>query len=78
MAFERVWGPILPHERIDIGLAQVSLYLVKLLSRSRRDYKLRDFMPAWYRELTAEAETKASFEHLIQMARDGGNSHSDD
>lgn len=65
-AFERVWGPILPHERIDAGLAQVCLVLVKLLGKGT--HSIRDFMPSYYRELTAEAVTTSAFERLMRRA----------
>jgi hypothetical protein len=55
MAYERVYGPILPHERIDLGFAQLYYYLVSLLSQKKRgqQYKLRDFLPKWMRDLTS-------------------------
>jgi hypothetical protein len=54
-AYERVFGSILPHERIDAGLAQVSLLIAQTNSNGKR-YTMRDFMPDWYRDLTADDE----------------------
>jgi len=53
VAYERVYGPILVHERIDLGFAQLSYYLVSLLGQKKRgqQYKLRDFFPGWLRDL---------------------------
>ncbi len=65
-AFERVYGPILPHERIDVGLAQVCLLMARLWAKG--NFKVRDFMPRWYQELTAEDEIRSGFEALMEMA----------
>ncbi len=52
-AFERVYGPLLLHERMDFGFARLNYYLVSLLGRQRRgrSYKLIDFLPKWWRDL---------------------------
>ena len=55
-AYERVFGSILPHERIDAGFAQVSYMLAQAFGDPGRRYAVRDFMPPWYQELTAEDE----------------------
>lgn len=68
-AYERVWGSLLPHERIDSGFAQLSYLLVKLLYRGRRNYSTRDFMPGWFRDLTADQVTRDTFMQLREMAR---------
>jgi len=75
MAYERTFGSILPHERIDVGLAQVSLILAQAFSNGEKRYTLRDFMPTWYRELTAEDELMRGMAGLRAMARE---SHADD
>jgi hypothetical protein len=52
-AYERVYGPLLVHERIDLGFAQLYYYLVSLLGQKKRgqQYNLRDFLPKWMRDL---------------------------
>lgn len=47
-AFERVWGPLLLHERVDIGLAQVAWVLNSLFGKHSRS--LVDFLPSWYHD----------------------------
>lgn len=68
MAFEQLHGPILAHERIDIGLAQVSTIMANAWGRKR--YKLREFLPAWWREATRKSaeDVDASFEALLRSA----------
>ena len=46
-AYERVYGPILVHERLDVGLAQIGLIMAKLWGKGNP--KPRDFLPVWYR-----------------------------
>jgi hypothetical protein len=36
--------------------------------KNQRPYKLRDFMPAWYRDLTEADESTRVFEQLLKMA----------
>jgi len=71
-AYERVYGPVLVHDRIDIGLAQVCLVLVKLLGQKSK-HTLRDFLPAWWQELMKkprrdETSVLQGFEALMRMA----------
>lgn len=66
-AYEQVFGSILPHERIDAGFAQVSLILAKANSKPGTKYAVRDFMPEWYRELTADAELEKGMAMLLRM-----------
>jgi hypothetical protein len=66
-AYERLYGPILPHERIDVGLAQVSLIMARMWG-GKNDYKLRDFMPGWYQELTQGDAVRQGFEALMRTA----------
>jgi len=56
MAYEQVYGSILVHERIDAGFAQVSLLLAQAFSDGKKRYTMRQFMPQWFKDLTAEAE----------------------
>lgn len=53
-AYEQVYGSIIPHERIDAGFAQVSMILAQAFSSNGKRYRFRDFMPKWFRDLTAE------------------------
>jgi hypothetical protein len=64
-AYEQVYGSLLPHERIDQGIAQVSLILAQAFSEKR--YKLRDFMPQWYQDLTADDELSRGMAALKLM-----------
>ena len=80
VAFERVYGSILPHERIDVGLAQLSFYIVSMLGQRKRGQrlKLRDFFPKWLRDLehrrpTDERQLLATFQSWVSE----GDSHAD-
>jgi hypothetical protein len=68
MAYERVYGPVLAHERIDLGFAQLSFYLVSLLSKKKRgqQYKLRDFLPGWMRNLDHRPDDGRTLEATLQ------------
>jgi hypothetical protein len=44
-AFERVWGPLLIHERIDYAGA-LNAYVSASVWGGRR-YRLEDFLPRW-------------------------------
>jgi hypothetical protein len=68
-AYERVYGSILTHERIDAGFAQVSLILAQANSKDRR-WRIRDFMPRWFQDLTAEDELRRGMAHLRGMVND--------
>jgi hypothetical protein len=73
MAYERVYGPILPHERIDVGFAQLQWLMVRLWTKTKRKLTIRDFMPRWYQELTKRGDTnpeavRQNFEALMRMA----------
>jgi hypothetical protein len=62
-AYEQVFGSILVHERVDVGLAKVAY----MLSDGKK--KFRDFMPEWYRELTADAELARGMAMMKGLAR---------
>lgn len=57
-AFEHVYGPLLPHERVDIGLAQVAYLLVCLLGGQRRRPDFRKFLPQYMQQQYREARTQ--------------------
>jgi len=44
-AFERVWGPLLTHERIDYAGA-LNAYVSASVWSGRR-YRVEDFLPRW-------------------------------
>jgi hypothetical protein len=69
-AFERVYGPVLIHERIDVGLAQVGFILAKLMGRGHP--RPRDFLPGWYTERASESSVLEGFQALMRMAQNGG------
>jgi hypothetical protein len=73
MAYERVYGPILVHERVDVGLAQLQWLMVRLWTKAKQKMTIRDFMPRWYQELTERIDRKPEavqqqFEVLMRMA----------
>jgi hypothetical protein len=63
-AFEQTFGSILPHERIDAGVAQISFILAQAFSKPGRRWRIRDFMPQWYRDLTADRELARGMEMM--------------
>jgi hypothetical protein len=72
MAYERVYGPILIHERIDMGFAQLAWLITRLLAK-KTNLKPQDFMPPWYQELTKGVHRRPDairqgFEALMGMA----------
>jgi len=67
-AFEQVYGPILVHERIDVGLAQLGWIMARLWAKPRHELKLRDFMPGWYQNLTQGDAVLQGYEALMKMA----------
>lgn len=75
-AYEQVYGSIIPHERIDAGFAQLAYLIVQLWAKDGKRYKPRDFMPEWYRDLTASAESERAWAALAALAKDNG--HADD
>ena len=48
MAYEQIHGPLLVQERVDVGFAALSYYLVTLLGKKTR-LKPKDFLPPWLR-----------------------------
>lgn len=68
-AYERTFGSLLIHERLDAGFAQVSMML------SDGKHKLRDFMPRWYQDLTADEELARGMEMMRGL---GGVTDADD
>ena len=71
VAYEQVYGPLLPHERIDVGFAQTGMIMARLWGgKQTRNLKTRDFMPAWYRELTQGDAVRQGFEALMKMAEE--------
>jgi hypothetical protein len=71
-AYEQTYGSLLVHERIDAGFAQVSLILVKAFGGGKRA-TMRDFMPRWFQDLTADAELArgiAGLQALVNEADD--------
>ena len=69
-AYERTYGSLLIHERIDAGFAQVSLILAQAFSSNGKRYKMRDFMPRWFQELTADDELVRGMEGLRALVAD--------
>jgi hypothetical protein len=70
-AYEQTFGSVLIHERIDAGFAQVSLILAQAFSDGRRRYSMRDFMPPWYQDLTADEALAKGMGQLLALVGDG-------
>jgi hypothetical protein len=71
MAYERVYGSVLAHERIDVGFAMLGTLVHNLWSKKPR--KIQDFMPSWFQELIGRTERRPEavlqgFEALMRMA----------
>jgi len=71
MAYERVYGPILVHDRVDVGFAMLATLVHNLWAKKPR--KIQDFMPQWFQELTERTERRPEavlqgFEALMRMA----------
>jgi hypothetical protein len=61
---------LLIHERIDVGFASLSYYLVKLLGKTRR--KPEEFLPPWLRA-KSKAQSAEELEMTLQTwAAQGG------
>jgi len=72
-AYERVYGPILVHDRIDVGFAQLQWLVARLWTKTKRKLTIRDFMPRWYQDLFQKGERKPEavqqqFEAMMRMA----------
>jgi hypothetical protein len=64
-AFEQVNGPLLVHERIDIGFALIATLMANAWSKRKR--KFADFLPPWY-EIPKAKTSLTSFEQILEMA----------
>jgi hypothetical protein len=69
-AFEQVNGPILVHERIDIGLAQIGLIMAKLWGKGNP--RPRDFLPVWYGPTVRDDDGSILGAMLEGLAKNGG------
>lgn len=74
IAFEREYGPILVHDRIDYGLAHVAYRVASAFSR--REPRFRDLLPPWHRRkatprITNPDAVRSVFEGLMQMQPEG-------
>jgi hypothetical protein len=65
IAFERVFGPITVHERLDVLLARVAYAVVAAAGGKARP---EDFMPRWDQAPRA-GTVQRGFEQLIAMAK---------
>jgi hypothetical protein len=73
MAYERTFGPILLHERIDVGFAQLGWLMARLWGSTKRKLTRRDFMPDWYQYPTIEDAVKQGFEEMLKLAESNAN-----
>lgn len=78
LAFEQVHGPLLVHERIDLGIALLTFRLVNLFSR--KSHRLREFLPPWYDTTSSrEGDVLEGFKALFALAEvnDANDQHAD-
>lgn len=75
-AYEQTFGSLILGERIDAGFAMIAAILAQAFGKPGTRAKPRDFMPAWYRDLTAEQELARGWAMLGALANGGG--HADD
>lgn len=68
-AYEQTFGSLLIHERIDMGFAQVSLILAKSLGSAKKA-TMRDFMPKWFQDLTADEELARGMAQLAGLVNE--------
>jgi hypothetical protein len=78
MAYERVYGPILIHDRIDVGFLLLQQFMAYLWTKTRQQRTMQDFMPPWIRELAKDATRRpdairSSFEALMEMAENAND-----
>jgi hypothetical protein len=75
MAYEQVYGPLLVHDRVDIGFAMCAYVMAALWSKGR--HKPQDFLPPWLKELTkperSDAAVIAAFEAMLKDAEGGSD-----
>jgi hypothetical protein len=64
MAYERVHGPILIHERTERALIVLTYYMVNLWSR--KPVKIEKFLPPWYEAGTSDP--LEGFKKLMRIA----------
>lgn len=67
-AFERSFGPILVHERIDAAGATICAVLANLLSSGKR-YSPADFLPNWSGERAKEQSPEEMTAFIEALAR---------
>jgi hypothetical protein len=77
MAYERIYGSMLIHERIDMGFAQLAWLITRLWAK-KTNLKPQDFMPPWYQELTKSIgrrpdAIRQGFETLMGMAENAND-----
>jgi hypothetical protein len=76
MAYERVYGPILIHDRIDMGFLLLQQFMAYLWTKTRHQRTMQDFLPPWLQELIKDSSRRpdavqSSFEALMRMAEEG-------
>lgn len=69
LAYERLHGPLLLHERIDLGFAVLTYYIVNLWSK--KHHKLKEFLPPWYE--ATPADPLEGFKQLMALAEVNDN-----
>jgi hypothetical protein len=67
-AFERVTGPILLHERIEVSNAFVAMTMASAMSDGSRQLKLEDFIPHWDETESREQSPEDMMAALTRLA----------
>lgn len=73
LAYEQVAGPLLVHERVDLGFATLAYQLNALLGRKRVGF--RDFLPPWLRPKRQYHDPLKGFQELLDIAEGRTGAH---
>lgn len=65
-AFERVYGPVLAHERFELSNGIVAMTVASVFSDGKSRLKLTDFMPRWDPKADAERQSPEEMKAAIE------------
>lgn len=68
MAYERLHGPLLVHERVDLGFASLAFILIKLLGdpKRTRSLKIGDCLPPYMVPARPEGQDAATLGAILE------------